>query len=61
MSHSTSGISHVLKAIGLSDEKASNSIRVSISRFTTEEEIDYFIEKMEKNFWENSRSYRTIN
>lgn len=48
MSHSTSGISHVLKAIGLSDEKASNSIRVSISRFTTEEEIDYFIEKMKK-------------
>ncbi len=47
MSHST-GISHVLKAIGLSDEKASNSIRVSISRFTTEEEVDYFLERFRK-------------
>lgn len=47
MSHS-GGISHVLKAIGLSDEKASNSIRVSISRFTTDEEIDYFLERIKK-------------
>jgi len=47
MSHS-GGISHVLKAIGLSDEKAGNSIRVSVSRFTTDEEIDYFLEKIKK-------------
>jgi len=47
MSHST-GISHVLKAIGLSDEKASNSMRASISKFTTEEEVDYFLEKFKK-------------
>lgn len=47
MSHST-GISHVLKAIGLSDEKASNSIRASISRFTTDEEVDYFLEKFKR-------------
>lgn len=47
MSHST-GISHVLKAIGLSDEKASNSLRISISKFTTEDEVDYFIEKIRK-------------
>jgi cysteine desulfurase len=47
MSHST-GISHVLKAIGLSDEKASNSMRASISRFTTEEEVDYFLERFRK-------------
>ena len=48
MSHSTSGISHVLKAIGLSDEKAGNSMRVSISRFTTDSEIDFFLEKIKK-------------
>jgi cysteine desulfurase len=47
MSHST-GISHVLKAIGLSDEKASNSIRISISRFTTQEDVDYFLDKFKK-------------
>ena len=48
MSHSKEGISHVLKALGLSNEQAANSIRVSISRFTTEEEIDFFLEKIEK-------------
>jgi cysteine desulfurase len=47
MSHS-GGISHVLKAIGLSDEKAANSIRISTSRFTTDEEIDYFLERIKK-------------
>ncbi len=48
MSHSKSGISHVLKALGHSDEQAADSIRVSISRFTTEEEVDFFLEKIEK-------------
>ena len=32
--------SHVLKAIGLSDEQAKSSIRLSISRYTAKEEID---------------------
>ena len=47
MAHSK-GPSHVLKAIGLSDDKASNSLRASISRFTTEEEIRYFLEKIQR-------------
>jgi cysteine desulfurase len=33
--------SHVLKAIGLSDLQANSSLRLSISRFTTKEDIDF--------------------
>ncbi|WP_186757744.1 cysteine desulfurase family protein [Echinicola salinicaeni] len=35
--------SHVLKAIGLEDNKALNSIRISLGRFTTEEEVEQTI------------------
>ena len=35
--------SYVLRAIGRNDELAHSSIRFSISRFTTEEEVDYAI------------------
>ncbi|NVM34850.1 MAG: cysteine desulfurase NifS [Candidatus Lokiarchaeota archaeon] len=38
--------SHVLLAIGLKREEAHGSLRVSIGRFTTEEDIDYFLEKL---------------
>lgn len=36
--------SHVLKAIGLSDFDAHGSLRLTISRYTTKEEIDYLLE-----------------
>lgn len=38
--------SHVLKAIGLTDEEANSSIRITIGEETTKEDIDYFIEKL---------------
>jgi len=35
--------SHVLKAIGLNDREINSAIRISISKFTTKEELEYFI------------------
>jgi cysteine desulfurase len=39
--------SHVLQALGMSDAAAFGTIRVSIGRQTTQEEVDYFLEKLE--------------
>ena len=40
--------SHVLKAIRLSPIQANSSLRISISKYTTEEDVDYFLEKLIK-------------
>jgi cysteine desulfurase len=41
-------ISHVLKAIGLTPIQSNSSIRMSISKYTTEEEINYLLEVLTK-------------
>lgn len=38
--------SHVLLAIGLKPQEAHGSLRVSVGRFTTDDDVDYFLEKI---------------
>ena len=38
--------SYVLRALGLNDELAHSSLRITVGRFTKEEEIDYAVEKI---------------
>lgn len=44
------GTSHVLKAIGLSDDWAQNTLRLGLGLKTTSQDIDIFLEKLEKIF-----------
>ena len=41
--------SYVLRALGRSDELAHSSLRITIGRFTTEQDIDYAIDTIRKN------------
>jgi len=41
--------SYVLRALGRSDELAHSSLRITIGRFTTEEEIDYAVKTIKEN------------
>ena len=41
--------SYVLRALGRSDELAHSSLRITIGRFTTEEDIDYSVQAIHKN------------
>jgi cysteine desulfurase len=41
--------SYVLRALGRSDELAHSSLRMTIGRWTTEEEIDYAVETIKLN------------
>ncbi|NWJ97740.1 MAG: cysteine desulfurase [Chloroflexi bacterium] len=40
--------SHVLRALGFGDERALSSLRISVGRLTTEEEVTYAIETLTK-------------
>ena len=40
--------SHVLEAIGLTPVQSNSSLRISLSKYNTEEEIDYFLNVLQK-------------
>lgn len=40
--------SHVLRAIGLSEKEIESSLRISLSRYNTEKETDFFTEKLKE-------------
>jgi cysteine desulfurase len=44
----TSEKSHVLKAIGLTEKEIESSLRISLSRYNTQKEIDFFVGKVKE-------------
>ena len=51
--------SHVLKAIGLSDNEAHSSIRISLGKYNTKDELKYFVKELKKTI-ENLRKYSVL-
>jgi hypothetical protein len=52
--------SYVLRALGRNDELAHSSIRFSIGRFTTEEEIDYAINLLHEKVRQAARTFAAV-
>ncbi|MEX2017057.1 MAG: cysteine desulfurase family protein [Candidatus Pacearchaeota archaeon] len=44
----TSEKSHVLRALGLNEKEIESSLRISLSKYTTEKEIKFFLEKLKE-------------
>ena len=47
-SHHAQELSHVLSAIGLTKDEIKNSIRITLSKYNTKEEIDFALEEIKK-------------
>ena len=41
--------SHVLTAIGIAEEDSHGSLRVTLGKYTTKQEVDYFIDTVERS------------